>query len=735
MIISKVLFIMRTILACALVLVTCSLRAQQITPLNPFYPFTIRACAASPINDEIFVGDSGFFIMDTSGAWASPHGFVQSKALFAACYMDEVDLAVAGEDGVIYYSTNNGKAWTFIQIGTTIRGLTTDGYGNYFAVGDSGLIAESTDLGKNWTHIASPTKKQLNAIIFGSSGQYAVAVGNDSAILVSTNDGSTWNIEPMPYDLSTMGSELTHVDFSSVAISPNEDSVWVALEKPARPLLLINGKADPKQKFDIFPNSGPMTSVLYTGDTGWAYIQAFTADDYAYNVTPTGDFTRNEIAAGYDADGNPEILSQRIRCAAAESVGNGGWLVIYAGDDLSIWRETQDGTVYDQGEPGHAYTADYLDADIVNGTTGWIIGVGGIIDWTNNGGNARYPQKQADKIVNSVWTRDGITGIVTGWDGLILRTSNRGTSWDSIPSGTQERLRGIDFATNNIGIITGDFGTIIRTTDLGKSWKPVSNPSSIYLYSVAFTNNGIGIAVGDSGTILRTTDTGLTWESVNNLLTGTDTSIRRVQAFPGGIFLAQAGADVLRSIDSGVSWNIVPSDGAKNGMSFYNAQIGLIASKTTTSESVSDTLYMSYTTDGGAHWTPFHFHIYTGGHIVIYWLNDQQAIINGNEGFVVELTIANSGITITPFPTTSNLQVYPNPTPGKFRIDYSAKAAGTVTIQLFSEDGKDMGTLFSGTEQAGSHEQSLTLPKGLHGAFFIKVSADGTSSTSKLTIQ
>ena len=710
--------------------------AQQLTNWCPLR-CSIRACAVSPSNDEVYVGDSSFIVMTKNNTWQNYGFFDKSVTLYAACYADAQDVAVAGSKGRIYYTTNDGTSWSRFNLGTsaTIRAMATDGSGDYFAVGDSGMIIESTDAGAHWLRLASPTTKQLNAIEFGASGQYGVAAGNDSAIVVSTDGGSTWNAEAMPYNLSSLGSVLHRVDFSSVAISTNEDSVWLALEQPALPLLLIQGKADPNQKFTVFPNSGPLTSLIYTGDTGWAYLQGFAADDYAYNITPSGKFTRNAIALGADADGNIDTSAQRIRCAAIEPIGNGGWILIYCGDDLDICRETQTGLVYSQGEPGHAFTGDYLDADVINGK-GWIVASQGKIDWTNYGVNTRSLQEQAGKTINSVWTRDDITGIVIGWDGLILRTNDGGNTWSSVPSGTQERLHGIAFPTANDGIIAGDYGTILRSTDTGNSWMPIANSATTYLRTVAFADDHTGIAAGDSGAIFRTTDTGLTWQPINNFLTGTDVSIRKLQAFPGGLYYAQAGGDLIRSTDNGLNWSVLPSPGDAIAMSFYNSQIGLIGSRATSSALVPDTVYMSYTTDGGASWKPFVVPMQTARRLVIYWLNDHQAILNGIDGFVTEVTISSSGVSITPMPVaTSDVRVYPNPTAGDFRIDYSTKYSGLVTIQIFSEDGTDMGTLFSGTEQAGEHTQAITPPTGLQGSYFIKVSADGTSTTNKVTIQ
>ena len=712
--------------------------AQQLTRWCP-WPITIHGCAISPTFDEVYVGDSSYILMSVNNTFAINRFFDKSVTLYAACYADAQDVAVAGSKGRIYYTTNDGTTWSRVNLGTsaTIRAMATDGSGDYFAVGDSGMIIESTDLGKTWTHLASPTTKQLNAIEFGASGQYGVAAGNDSAIVVSTDGGSTWNAEAMPYDLSSMGSALQRVDFSSVAIAANEDSVWVGLEKPPLPLLLINGKADPKQQFTVFPNSGPLTSLIYLGDSDWFYLRGFATDDYKYRLTKDGSYTRTPLHWDNDADGKLDTTAYRIECAAVELYGEGSWRATYAGEDLTVWLE--DGSwkaqYFQAGYLGRPFDADVLDADIQNGV-GWFVSAGGEIGWTNDGGRSGTLQAADTATINSIWQRNGILAIATGWDGTILRTNDGGNHWKFVPSGTQERLEGIAFPTANVGVIAGDYGTILRSTDTGNSWTPIANSATTYLRTVAFADDHTGIAAGDSAAIFRTTDTGLTWQPVNNFLSGTDVSIRKLQAFPGGLYYAQAGGDLVRSTDNGLNWSVLPSPGDEIAMSFYNSQIGLIGSRVTSSALVPDTVYMSYTTDGGASWKPFIVPILNQRRLVIYWLSDHQAVLNGDQGNVVEVTISSSGVSLSSLSAAaSDVRVYPNPTAGDFRIDYSTKSSGLVTIQIFSEDGKDMGTLFTGTEQAGEHTQAITTPTGLQGSYFIKISADGTSTTVKLTLQ
>ncbi|MFN0159161.1 MAG: WD40/YVTN/BNR-like repeat-containing protein [Bacteroidota bacterium] len=59
----------------------------------------------------------------------------------------------------------------------------------------------------------------------------------------------------------------------------------------------------------------------------------------------------------------------------------------------------------------------------------------------------------------------------------------------------------------------GEDGIIIRTTDNGSTWDPVSSPTIKTLRAIS--DFGF-MSVGDSGTIIKSTDNGVTWSTRNS---------------------------------------------------------------------------------------------------------------------------------------------------------------------------------------------------------------------------
>lgn len=396
-------------------------------------------------------------------------------------------------------------------------------------------------------------------------------------------------------------------------------------------------------------------------------------------------------------------------------------------------------------------TADILSTSFTPSGVGYVVSTYGILGTTPDGGkNWRQiavpiyiAETGSDSSFDGVFTLDSSTAIATGWNGMIYKVDSAGASSSFIPSGTKEHLRGITFPSHDTGIITGDYGTILRSTNRGASWTSVPIATTSFLYSVTFANADTGIITGASGMILKTTNAGITWDSVNNILTGSGIDIRQVEGFSDGVFYARAGSSLLRSSDFGDIWQFVNIPvGDTLGISFYNSQIGIIGECMSLTMNdhekpatyVADTAHLAYTLDGGTSWKEFLVFHPSNNRLQFHWLNDHQVLIFGGD-YLDKVDITPSGVRVIPLTSHEDVSVYPNPITGDFHIDYTTKSNGPVTIQLFSEDGKEMGTLFKGTESIGMQEHELTPPSGLHGSYYLRVTKDGTSEAVPVRIK
>jgi photosystem II stability/assembly factor-like uncharacterized protein len=89
--------------------------------------------------------------------------------------------------------------------------------------------------------------------------------------------------------------------------------------------------------------------------------------------------------------------------------------------------------------------------------------------------------------------------------GLIVKSTDFGTSWLTQSSGTSQRLYAIFFASTSIGYTIGANGTIISTSNGGTNWSSLTSGTTEFLSALYFPTTTVGFIVGTKGTILKVT--------------------------------------------------------------------------------------------------------------------------------------------------------------------------------------------------------------------------------------
>ncbi|MFH1576527.1 MAG: YCF48-related protein [Candidatus Margulisiibacteriota bacterium] len=124
----------------------------------------------------------------------------------------------------------------------------------------------------------------------------------------------------------------------------------------------------------------------------------------------------------------------------------------------------------------------------------------------------------AGQLLNDIYFLSSTEGYACGNGGTILKTTDRGNSWTTVNSGTDESLVGIYADSGKIVVaISAFFGNIIKSTNGGSSWS-YKDPIRIeFLTDLWFVNQNYGFAVGKIGgtdNLFWTADAGETWSSV-----------------------------------------------------------------------------------------------------------------------------------------------------------------------------------------------------------------------------
>jgi photosystem II stability/assembly factor-like uncharacterized protein len=136
-------------------------------------------------------GSSVVLITQDSGrSWGS-HSLA-NMILGVACTFDSIGLAV-GASGVLYRSIDRGLHWDSISMAGAQLLRDVDCYGsNAIAVGDNGAVLCSSDAGANWYPSLTSIAVRTNRVRFATSAT-AIMVGVYGDVWRTTNAGSTWS--------------------------------------------------------------------------------------------------------------------------------------------------------------------------------------------------------------------------------------------------------------------------------------------------------------------------------------------------------------------------------------------------------------------------------------------------------------------------------------------------------------------------------------------------------------
>ncbi|MDP3149199.1 MAG: YCF48-related protein [Ignavibacteria bacterium] len=159
---------------------------------------------------------------------------------------------------------------------------------------------------------------------------------------------------------------------------------------------------------------------------------------------------------------------------------------------------------------------DYVGIYFINKDTGWAVGdLGALIKTTDGGGSWKVIETNTTKPILKIRSYNGTTVIASGYDGLILRSTDGGETFVQVISGVGNGIDiwGLEIVNDSLGWACGATA-LLKTTDAGESWQIVNIQGYTgNLWAIEFLNDTYGFLAAD-GKVLRTTDGGTNWEII-----------------------------------------------------------------------------------------------------------------------------------------------------------------------------------------------------------------------------
>ncbi|MCB0724841.1 MAG: T9SS type A sorting domain-containing protein [Ignavibacteriae bacterium] len=232
------------------------------------------------------------------------------------------------------------------------------------------------------------------------------------------------------------------------------------------------------------------------------------------------------------------------------------YLLILIFSSTSLISNAQNGWVTQNS----GTTNDLWCVQFINETTGFCSGEGGIIIKTTNGGSTWFMQVTGTSdtlfcIQFPNLTND--TGYACGSSGTLRKTTNGGINWFSLPSGITQTIKSVFFNNANTGYYVGYQGEVRKTTNGGINWNPQISGTTANLWSICFLNQSTGWLAGFTGKVRKTTNGGINWfsqgsfPSIDELL-----YIKFLNANTGIVTVGVPGTiNFYQTSDGGTTWS------------------------------------------------------------------------------------------------------------------------------------------------------------------------------------
>ncbi|MEI6172471.1 MAG: YCF48-related protein [Bacteroidota bacterium] len=425
-----------------------------------------------------------------------------TKYVYSACFLNPdsgfcagIKPSGTGYTGFISKTTNGGITWTDAEVpaNSNYNHIDFISANTGYVLGD-GQLYKTPDAGFSWIKVSDTVLNPVSCLRFGS-GSNGIAVGNWGNIFSTTDGGNTWLSHRKGMDTELLGILFPSSDtgymigWNQVFRSADRGNTWITVDSSHHPLdihffssqagmaimgenshwyviMTSNGGATwheeeiPGQATDL---SYPSLQVAYITLISPQYGLYKTTDaGKSWVFIPLSPFMGNKM----------DFLDNETGIAAGEGMASG------------VIRKTRDGGL--TWETKFTTYADWFLVQQIyfyNETIGYVLA------------------RDYDTLLQKYYTR-------------IIKTMDGGERWEEIPRPdefTGSEMREISFINADTGFVVGyrempdgRDGLILKTSDGGFSWEDQIKKTSNMLNAVTFIDEFTGFAIGEGGTILTT---------------------------------------------------------------------------------------------------------------------------------------------------------------------------------------------------------------------------------------
>ena len=248
-------------------------------------------------------------------------------------------------------------------------------------------------------------------------------------------------------------------------------------------------------------------------------------------------------------------------------------------NNAKIYKSTNSGSTWTDISSS-LMSSNINSVKFISSQVGFVTTQIGRVFRTIDGGNSfeRMYTDSENNPINDLYYVHSFNTIVIGHNGTYRKSTNQGSSWDTIPyKFNYSNLKSTSFNGIDNGIIVGDVGSVFTTTNGGNDWssKTITGVTE-NLNSIAYSGgNNIFIAVGNNGRIVRTANNGQNWQTINSNVSSNLNAVYFTSNSNIAYIVGDNGV-ILRSEDAGQSWTQQTNNNNSNlnALVFTNPSMG-----------------------------------------------------------------------------------------------------------------------------------------------------------------
>jgi photosystem II stability/assembly factor-like uncharacterized protein len=437
----------------------------------------------------------------------------------------------------IYRTFDGGTSW-IQQNSTPVLTVYSHDSLNVIAAGADGRIIKTSDAGETWNVVHSGVTADLNYMTFSDNKNGVIISSKNRLILRTTDGGEDWVSDSIHADqnlsaISVSGSNGIITAGISTFTTSDRGVSW---HKSSSSLTSNNLNDVCFLNDSIGFAAGDMGTILATSDGGENWFPRESGTNLNLNGIYFFDENKGVIVGdsgiyltttNSGISWSSEVILQNTSLLKVHFVNSTTGIIV--GKYSVVLKTTDAGITWTKKLvlSGYNFTnLSFIDEHygVITGSVFssqiFEYGEAAIILTTDGGETWRRTYSGIPHHISSTFFFDANTGVAGGIyidrDSppdphyyTIIKTTDKGITWNVLTSGAGFGFLDIDFADRNNGLAVGTRGAIFRTTDGGINWEEMYGGNSIELNSVSILNSSKALTVGSRGVILLNKNTGL----------------------------------------------------------------------------------------------------------------------------------------------------------------------------------------------------------------------------------